>query len=55
MIDLIIPIFNEGEQIVKFLKKIKSENISNKNIFLCYDNELDNIFVHKDSIAELNN
>ena len=55
MIDLIIPVFNEGEQIVKLLKKIKSETISNKNIFLCYDNELDDIFMHKDSIAKLNN
>ena len=42
MIDLIIPIFN-GEQIVKLLKRIKSDTVL-KNVFLCYDNDFDNVF-----------
>ncbi len=43
-LDIIIPIFNEGNQIIKLLnhfdKKLKSEII----VILCYDNDNDDIF-----------
>ena len=47
MIDIIIPIFNEDEQIIKLLKKIKIEIKIKKNIYLCYDDDQDNVFNYK--------
>ena len=48
-LDIIIPIFNEGNQIIKLLnhfdKKLKSEII----VILCYDNDNDDIFQNLES------
>ena len=54
MIDIIIPIFNEDEQIIKLLKKIKIEIKIKKNIYLCYDDDQDNVFNYKKVIQSLN-
>ena len=54
MIDIIIPIFNEDEQIIKLLKKIKNEIKIKKNIYLCYDDDQDNVFNYKKVIQSLN-
>ena len=52
-LDIIIPIFNEGKQIVKLLnyfnEKIKTEII----VYLCYDNENDDIFQNLDLLKNL--
>ena len=49
-LDIIIPIFNEGNQIIKLLnhfdKKLKSEII----VILCYDNDNDDIFQNLESL-----
>ncbi len=53
MIDIIIPIFNEGKQLLKLLKKIKFEIKIKKNIYLCYDFDQDNVFEYKTELELL--
>ena len=53
MIDIIIPIFNEGTQLLKLLKKIKFEIKIKKNIYLCYDFDQDNVFEYKTELELL--
>lgn len=43
-IDIIIPVYNESENILKLLPKFKKEIIYKYNILFCYDSEEDNIF-----------
>ena len=40
-IDIIIPVYNEGENIVKLLKEIEKKVSYNFKILICYDNEND--------------
>ena len=40
-IDIIIPVYNEGENIVTIIKKIEKEVSYNFKILICYDNEND--------------
>ena len=55
MIDIIIPIYNEGIQILNLLKKIKKEVKLNKTIYLCYDDDDDNVFDYIKDLKRLNN
>ena len=44
MIDIIIPVYNEGQKVIKLLGLFE-KNIKNKfNIFFCYDDDNDDIF-----------
>lgn len=42
--DLIIPVYNEGKNLVKLLKYLKKKINSNFKIYICYDDENDNLF-----------
>ena len=41
-LDIIIPVYNEDENIIKLLKLLDSTIICNFRILICYDNETDN-------------
>ncbi len=48
-LDIIIPVYNEGELIVNTLKSIKNNFKYSFNIFICYDQENDNTLKAIDS------
>ena len=49
-IDILIPIFNEGEKILE-LMKLFQQNIKNKfRVIFCYDSEADDIFLYKEKL-----
>lgn len=53
-IDIIIPIYNEGEKVYNLLKLFEN-NIKNKfRVLFCYDNDDDNIFNYIDKFQEFN-
>ena len=44
MIDLVIPVYNDGENLLT-LTKLISEKVKNKiNLFICYDRDDDDLF-----------
>ena len=47
MFDIIIPIFNEGDQVIKLLNLFEKNIKKNFNVFLCYDSDEDDIFNYK--------
>ena len=48
-LDIVVPIYNEGEKIVKLLDLIKKNVKTKHRILLCYDDETDDVFQFKDS------
>ena len=44
-LDIIIPVYNEDENIVTLLKLLDSEVICNFRVLICYDSESDKIFI----------
>ena len=40
-LDVIIPVYNEDENIILLLKKLEKEIICNFRVLICYDNEND--------------
>ena len=54
MIDIIIPIHNEGFEVIKILRRIDEEVLESKLIYLCYDSDDDNIFEFRNEINDLN-
>ena len=40
-LDIIIPVYNEGESIISLLKKLEKEVACNFRILICYDSESD--------------
>lgn len=54
MVDLIIPIYNEGEQILKLMKILQEKLKINFKVYLCYDHSDDNIFDYKEELSKFN-
>lgn len=52
-LDIIIPIFNEGKQIIKLLDQLNLKLQTEITIYLCYDNDDDNIFQNLDLLKNL--
>lgn len=52
-LDIIIPIFNEGKQIIKLLDQLNLKLQTEITIYLCYDNDDDNIFHNLDLLKNL--
>ena len=40
-LDIIIPVYNEGQNIINLIKNIENEVIYDFQILICYDNESD--------------
>jgi len=40
-LDIIIPVYNEDENIVRLLKSLENEIICNFRVLICYDSETD--------------
>ena len=53
LLDIIIPIFNEGFQVVKLLKLLNKKVKTGARILLCYDLKNDNIFKYRKFLKNL--
>ena len=51
MLDIIVPIFNEGEQIIKLFKLFEQKMKIQFSVYLCYDTNEDNVFDYKEELA----
>ncbi len=51
-LEIILPVFNEGDKVINLIDKFKDNVKTNFKILICYDLDNDNIF---DYINELNN
>lgn len=51
MIDIIVPIFNEGKQVVKLIELFSQKIHSEFSVYLCYDDEDDDVFEFKDELS----
>ena len=51
MIDIIVPIFNEGKQVVKLIELFSQKIHSKFSVYLCYDNEDDDVFKFKHELS----
>ena len=45
-LDIVIPVYNEDENIVKLIKKLEDEVVCNFRILICYDRESDRTLEH---------
>ena len=45
-LDIIIPVYNEDENIIKLLKLLEAEVDCDFRVLICYDNEFDKTLVH---------
>ena len=48
--NIVIPVFNEGKNILDVINHIKNNVKSNYQILICYDSNSDNLFYYKDQI-----
>ena len=54
-LEIVIPIFNEGEKIINLVKKINNELKIEYRILFCYDDEKDDIFTNDTKNLEKHN
>ena len=54
MITFFIPIYNEGEKIIKLFQEFNLNVKTKYRILLCYDNDDDNVFQQKDKFKNFN-
>ena len=52
-LEIVIPVFNEGEKIISLVQNIKKELKVNFRIMFCYDDEKDDIFKIKNELLSL--
>ena len=53
-IDLVVPIYNEGEKIIKLLNGLHSNIKTNFRVLLCYDKDNDDVFKFKEKFNDFN-
>jgi dolichol-phosphate mannosyltransferase len=53
-LEIIIPVFNEGENVIKLMKSFKDFVKTKMRVLFCYDLETDNIFKYIDKFKEFN-
>ena len=53
-LEIIIPVFNEGEKVLKLMKHFQKNIKNNFRVLFCYDLDNDNIFQYKDQLNEFN-
>lgn len=49
-LEIVIPIYNEGDKVIKLLNMFNSFVKNKFRVLLCYDNEKDNIFEYKNEL-----
>jgi len=54
LLDIIIPIYNEGDKVIKLLNQFKSLIKTNYRVLLCYDHSNDNIFNYEKRFKDFN-
>ena len=52
--DIIVPVFNEGKNILRLFEHLKFSVRSNYRILICYDSEDDNLFNYLEDIRKFN-
>ena len=53
-IELIVPIFNEGDKVIKLLNQFKIFIETPFRVLFCYDHDDDNIFFYKENFKQFN-
>ncbi len=53
-LEIVVPIYNEGEQVIKLLGKFETHIKTKFRVLLCYDLEDDNIFKYKNELKSFN-
>ena len=51
--NIVIPVYNEGKNILDVINHIKNNVKSNYQILICYDSDSDNLFNYKDQIISI--
>lgn len=52
-LDIVVPIYNEGNNVIRLLKLFQANIKSKFRVLLCYDNENDDIFNYSESLKDL--
>ena len=52
--NIIIPVYNEGESLIKVINHLKKEVKANCQILICYDDDTDNLFQYINEILMIN-
>ena len=52
--NIIIPVYNEGENLIKVINHLKKEVKGNYQILICYDDDSDNLFQYINEILNIN-
>ena len=53
-LEIIIPVFNEGENVIKLMESFRDFVKTKMRVLFCYDLETDDIFKYKDKFKEFN-
>ena len=53
-LEIIVPIYNEGEKIIKLMDLFQKSINTQFRVLFCYDLDNDNIFIYKDSLKKFN-
>ena len=53
-LEIIVPVFNEGEKVLDLVKNFEKEIKTKFRILFCYDLESDNLFNYKDEFSKFN-
>ena len=51
-LEIIVPVFNEGEKVVKLMKNFELHVRANFRVLFCYDDASDNIFDYKNELSK---
>ena len=52
-LEIIIPVFNEGDKVLKLIELFQNNIKNNFRVLFCFDLDDDNIFQYKDKLKEL--
>ena len=52
--NIIIPVYNEGENLIKVINHLKKNVKANYQILICYDDDSDNLFQYMNEILNIN-
>ena len=53
-LDIVIPIYNEGNKVIKLLNSFQNIIKTKIRVLLCYDEDDDDIFQYKDDLTKFN-